>query len=140
MNVILAVEDRETDVQLIKSAFHGTGVSLHQVTTGEECLMYLRKESQYFDTQTPDLVLLDLSLPGMDGREVLKTIKTDPALRYMPVIIFTGYAEDRDVFRQYDAGCNAYVQKPATFKELAENIRCIVEFWGRCAILPRTTQ
>lgn len=137
MNVILAVEDRETDVRLIQHAFEGTSIALHHVSTGEECLMYLRKEGQYFDTQTPDLVMLDLSLPGLDGREVLTAIKTDPKLRYMPVIIFTGYAEDRDVYRQYDAGVNAYVVKPRDYDLLTEQIRSIIGFWFHTALLPR---
>lgn len=136
MNVVLLTEDNETDVRLIKRIFDGGSVALHCVNSGEDCLMYLRHEGPYFDDPSPDLVLLDLSLPMMDGRDVLRHVKADPALRYIPIVILTGYADAHDVVRQYDAGCNAYVVKPHDYDALAATLRAIVAFWFNVAVLP----
>ena len=137
MNVILLTEDRELDSRLVRQALAGTSIDLHCVNTGEDCLMFLRKQGAYFDAPTPDLVLLDLSLPGMDGREVLLEIKRDKDLKYLPVVIFTGAMEERDLFRQYEAGCSGYIVKPNDYDELTRTLRSIITYWFYVVVLPR---
>src|SRR6185295_10780307 len=125
MDVILLTEDREIDVQLVRQALRGSSIDLYCVGTGEECLAFLRKEGAHFDAPSPDLLLLDLSLPGIDGRDVLVEIKSDDNLKYLPVVIFTGTVDERDLFRQYEAGCSGYIIKPTDYDELSRTLRAI---------------
>lgn len=137
MNVILLTEDREFDTQLVQRALQGGSIDLYCVGSGESCLEFLRKQGEFFDVPTPDLVLLDLSLPGIDGRDVLTIIKNDVDLKYIPVVIFTGSMDPADLFRQYEAGCGGYIVKPADYDELARVLRSIITYWFYVAIPPR---
>ncbi len=135
---VLLVEDNEADVRLTREALReaGENVRLSSVADGDLALAYLRREGGYADVPRPDLVLLDLNLPGMDGREVLEAIKGDRSLRQIPVVVLTTSSEERDVVRAYDAHVNAYVTKPLSFEEFIEAVRSIENFWLRLVKFP----
>ncbi len=134
---ILLVEDSSDDVLLTREALKRGRIAneLHVAGDGETALEFLRSES--LDSPRPDLVLLDLNLPGMDGREVLESIKSDPELRQIPVVVLTTSAEERDVIRAYDAHVNAYVTKPLDFHDFIDAVRSIEDFWLRLVRFPR---
>ena len=118
---VLLVEDDPGDVLLIEEAFADNKVRnrLHTVSDGVEALQFLRREGPYADAPQPDLVLLDLNLPRMDGREVLGEIRRDPHLAHLPVVIVTTSAAPRDIDFAYAHRANAYVRKPNGFHALA---------------------
>ncbi len=132
---ILLVEDSSDDVLLTRKALLRARIAneLHVASDGEQAMRFLRDEHA---GPRPDLVLLDLNLPGMDGREVLEEIKRDPALRQIPVVVLTTSAEERDVVRAYDAHVNAYVTKPLSFDDFIEAVRSIENFWLRLVKFP----
>lgn len=128
---ILLVEDNPADVRLTKEALSDAKLTnrLHVVGDGEAAMAFLRRESPYEEAPHPDLVLLDLNLPKMDGRAVLHAVKTDPQLRRIPVIVLTTSSEERDVVSAYDNYANSYVTKPVEFNEFAAALRSIEGFW-----------
>ena len=134
---ILLVEDSSDDVLLTRKALRRARIvnELHVARDGDEAMRLLRSEDP--EVPRPDLVLLDLNLPGKDGREVLEDIKGDPALRRIPVVVLTTSAEERDILRAYDAHVNAFVTKPLGFDEFIEAVHSIEEFWLRLVKLPR---
>ena len=109
---------------------------LSVVSDGVSALEFLRKEGQYADAPTPDLVLLDLNLPRMDGREVLQALKADAALRSIPVVVLTTSEAEDDVVRSYALHANAYVTKPVDFDRFIEVVRQIDEFFVEVVRLP----
>jgi CheY-like chemotaxis protein len=131
---VLLVEDDPGDVVLIEEAFEHNKVrnSLKIVGDGVEAMEYLRAA----DTNRPDLVLLDLNLPRKDGREVLAEIKSDPALRSIPVVVLTTSKAEEDILRSYDLHANAYVTKPVDFNRFIEVVRQIDEFFVTVVKLP----
>jgi CheY-like chemotaxis protein len=131
---ILVVEDSSADVRLLREAVreHGISVDLEAVADGERALGRLRDGGD-----TPDLVLLDLNLPRMDGREVLEAIKRDPVLRAIPVIVLSTSASPRDVADCYARHANAYLVKPLGLDEFGDLMRVLEAFWLRLARLPR---
>ena len=135
---ILLVEDSDDDVLLTRKALRSAKVAneLHVETDGEAALHYLRGGAGD-EAHRPDLVLLDLNLPRMDGREVLEEIKRHPTLRTVPVIVLTTSSEERDILRAYDAHVNAYVTKPLDFGSFIEAVRSIEDFWLRIVKLPQ---
>lgn len=135
---VLLVEDNQGDVVLARESFKrvGMAVNLHQVDNGEQCLAFLRKEGAYAHAPTPDLVLLDLNMPGMDGREALAAIVTDPQLRRLPVIVLTTAASDEDVRQVYDLRGSSYIIKPLTFVEFQEAMRTLCDYWFNTVVLP----
>ncbi|MFP5373251.1 MAG: response regulator, partial [Actinomycetes bacterium] len=108
------------------------------VSNGEEALRYLRREGEHADAVRPDLVLLDLNLPRVDGREVLAQVKADEHLRTIPVVILTTSEAEEDVLRSYDLHANAYVTKPVDFESFVEVIRQVDDFFISVVRLPRT--
>jgi CheY-like chemotaxis protein len=132
--VVLLVEDDPGDVVLIQEAFEHNKVRnrLHVVGDGVEAMTFLRDGGE-----RPDLVLLDLNLPRKDGREVLEEIKTDPALRSIPVVVLTTSKAEEDILRSYDLHANAYVTKPVDFGRFIEVVRQIDEFFVTVVKLPR---
>src|SRR5436305_1216107 len=110
---ILLVEDNPGDTRLTIEALKESKINnkLNTVEDGDEALKYLRKESPYQDADTPDLILLDLDLPNMTGRELLEIVKTDKTLRRIPIVILTISESDADVLQSYDMQANAYVRK-----------------------------
>jgi two-component system, chemotaxis family, response regulator Rcp1 len=130
---ILLVEDNQADALLIREALRQVDVAhpVEVVTDGEQALARLRGEER-----RPDLVLLDLNLPRVDGREVLSQVKGDPQLRDIPVIILTTSSAPPDIAFAYDRGANAYMRKPLGMDRLVEAAASIRDFWLRSATLP----
>jgi CheY-like chemotaxis protein len=135
---VLLVEDDPGDVLMTQEAFadHKVHNRLHVVSDGVEAMAFLRKEGTYADAATPDLILLDLNLPKMDGREVLAAIKADPALRSIPVVILTTSEAEEDVLRSYSLHANAYVTKPVDFERFIDVVRRIDDFFVSVVRLP----
>ena len=135
---ILLVEDNEGDVVLTKEGFEFSrlSVNLHHVEHGQECMEFLRKKGRHRDAPTPDLVLLDLNLPIMGGREVLRQISEDEELRKLPVVILTTSQADKDVLQMYDLRCSSYVVKPVDFPQFQRVIEQIGEYWFTVVVLP----
>ncbi len=136
---VLLVEDDPGDVLLTREAFEHQKVAnrLHVVNNGEEALSFLRREGAHESAPFPDLVLLDLNLPGMHGREVLMAIKEDERLRTIPVVILTTSEAEEDVLRSYALHANAYVTKPVDFDRFMTVVRAIDEFFVSVVRLPR---
>lgn len=136
---VLLVEDDPGDTLMIREAFEDNKVrnTLACVTDGVEAMQYLRREGRYADAPRPDLVLLDLNLPKMDGREVLKEIKGDGELATIPVVVLTTSQAEEDVLRSYRLHANAYVTKPVDFDRFIEVVRQIDEFFVTVVKLPR---
>jgi CheY-like chemotaxis protein len=136
---VLLVDDDPGDVQLTKEAFeeHKVRNRLTVVSDGVDALAYLRRDpSVYPDAVRPDLVLLDLNLPRIDGREVLQEIKSDPDLRTIPVVVLTTSQADEDIVRSYNLHANAYVTKPVDFDRFISVVRQIDEFFVSVVKLP----
>jgi CheY-like chemotaxis protein len=136
---VLLVEDDPGDVLMTREAFEDNKVAntLHVVTDGASALEFLHKRGEYAGVPTPDLVLLDLNLPRMDGREVLAAVKGDAGLRQIPVVVLTTSEAEEDVLRSYELHANAYVTKPVDFERFIEVVRQIDEFFVSVVRLPR---
>jgi len=135
---VLLVEDDPGDVLMTEEAFAEYKVAnrLTVVADGESAMSYLRKEGEYADAPTPDLVLLDLNLPRMDGREVLAELKEHPELRRIPVVVLTTSEAEEDILRSYNLHANAYVTKPVDFERFISVVRKIDEFFVSVVRLP----
>ncbi|MDP2312212.1 MAG: response regulator [Pseudomonadota bacterium] len=133
---ILLVEDSPSDAFLTREALRGLGPRLHVVNDGVEAMQFLRREPPFADAPRPDLILLDLNTPRMDGREVLAAIKQDAHLRCIPVIVLTSSTREADLNVAYDLHANCYVAKPTDFNQFREAIRLIETFWFHLASLP----
>jgi two-component system, response regulator len=139
--VILLAEDDEDDMQMTLDALkeQRLGNDIRVTRDGEELMEYLRREGSYgngADAPTPGLILLDLNMPKKDGREALAEIKSDAALRQIPVIVLTTSKAEEDVVRSYDLGVNSFITKPVTFAGLAEAMRVVSEYWFEIVELP----
>jgi two-component system response regulator len=139
---ILLVEDNQDDYEATCRAFDKANLRNPIVwcRSGRDALDYLNKEGAYKDARNippPGLVLLDLNMPGMDGRKTLAAIKQDGALKRIPVIILTTSADERDIQACYQAGANTYVQKPVSFEGLIEAIKRLKAYWFEIALLPK---
>lgn len=135
---ILLVEDSVVDAQLTLKAFERVKVScqLHIVPDGEEAIAFLRQQGQYADSPRPYMILLDLNLPKKDGREVLGEIKSDPELQTIPTIVLTTSDDELDILKAYQLHANCYLTKPENFKQFAQLVQLIEDFWLTCAKLP----
>ncbi len=135
---ILLIEDNPGDVRLTQEAFRESHlpIKLDVVMDGLEGVRFLRKQGKYEHATTPDLVLLDLNLPKMDGRQVLNDIKNDPILRRIPIIVLTTSNAEHDILQCYDLHANSYVNKPVDFDHFFEVIRRVEDFWLSTSILP----
>jgi len=135
---ILLVEDNPGDVRLTVEALKEAKVrnTLHVVHDGVEALAFLRHEGEHAEAPCPDLILLDLNLPKMDGREVLARIKGDPDLRRIPVVILTVSQAEEDILRTYDLHANCYITKPVDLEQFLKVVRSIEDFWLTIVKLP----
>jgi CheY-like chemotaxis protein len=135
---VLLVEDDPGDVLMTKEAFQDYKVKnqLHVVNDGTEAMAFLRREGAHASAPRPDLVLLDLNLPKMDGREVLQAIKSDAELASIPVVVLTTSEAEEDVLRSYSLHANAYVTKPVDFERFIEVVRQIDDFFVTVVRLP----
>ncbi len=135
---ILLVEDDPGDVLITREAFQHSRLTnrLSTVSNGEEALRYLRKESEFEDATRPDLILLDLNLPRLDGRELLAIIKADPLLRQIPAVVLTTSQAEEDIFRSYDLHANAFVTKPVDFEKFVQVVGQVDNFFFNVVTLP----
>lgn len=137
--VILLIEDNPADVRLTEEALKEGKVrnTLSVARDGEEALAYLRRQGRYADAARPDLILLDLNLPKMDGREVLAQIKTDPTLRRIPVVVLTTSKAEEDIVKSYNLHANCYITKPVDLEQFITVVKTIDDFWLTVVRLPR---
>jgi CheY-like chemotaxis protein len=135
---VLLVEDDPGDVLMTREAFADYKVAnqLHVVQDGADAMAFLRREGDFSGAPRPDLVLLDLNLPRMDGREVLQAIKSDAELASIPVVVLTTSEAEEDVLRSYSLHANAYVTKPVDFERFIEVVRQIDDFFVTVVRLP----
>lgn len=137
-NILLA-EDNDDDVVLMRHGFElaKLTVALHHVQNGQQCMEFLHKKGAFSDAPTPDIVLLDLNMPIMSGREVLAEMVADPKLQHIPVVILTTSAEDRDILAMYKLRCSSYIVKPVDFDQFLRVIRGIGDYWLTIVVLPK---
>jgi CheY-like chemotaxis protein len=137
---ILLVEDDPGDVLMTRDALKESKLlhHLHVLDNGEDAMRFLKGEAPYEEAVRPDLVLLDLNLPRLDGREVLSIIKADSNLRQIPCVVLTTSDAEDDIARSYDLHANAYVTKPVDFSGFTEAVRQIDEFFFTIVRLPRS--
>ncbi len=138
MSDILLVDDNPADSDLTAEilAQHGCLGHIRAVPDGVEALAALRGEGKYAGTASPQLVVLDLNMPRKDGRAVLAEVKADPALRRIPVIVFTTSQAPQDVVRSYELGANCYINKPGNLPEFVAAVTELGNFWFCRAYLP----
>ena len=139
---VLLVEDSPGDVRLTQEAFRDANRSIHlQVASdGVEAMAFLRREGDHAQAPRPDLILLDLNLPKMDGREVLALIKGDDSLKTIPTVILTTSEAEADIKKSYQLQANCYLSKPVQFDEFASLVRSINDFWLTKVKLPQQMQ
>jgi two-component system response regulator len=139
---ILLVEDNENDVELTRIAFSRArfAVNLHHVPNGEVCMEFLHQQGAYADAPLPDLILLDLNMPRMGGREVLEEIVKDEKLRHLPVVILTTSDADEDVLEAYKLRCSSYIVKPVDFDNFLKAVQSIGDYWFTLVVLPSDTK
>lgn len=135
---ILLVEDNPGDARLLEETFKEGKLinNLRHVIDGVEALKFLRHEDPYLDSARPDLILLDLNLPKMDGREVLADIKKDTDLKRIPVVVLTVSKAEQDILKAYDLHANCYISKPVNFEEFIKVVHSIEMFWLNIVKLP----
>ena len=135
---ILMVEDNPGDVRLTVEALKEGKVrnNFHTVADGVEALAFLRRQGGYTDAPRPDLILLDLNLPKMNGREVLAEIKEDPDLRRIPVVVLTVSKAEQDIIKSYNLHANCYITKPVDLDQFLEVVKSIENFWLTVVMLP----
>lgn len=135
---ILLVEDNPGDARLALEALKEAKVrnNLHVVEDGLEATAFLYRQGKYRDARRPDLILLDLNLPGKDGREVLSEIKNDEDLKRIPVVILTVSKDDEDILRAYDLHANCYITKPIDLDQFLKVVKAIKDFWLTIVKLP----
>lgn len=135
---ILLVEDNPGEVRLMVEALKEGKVHnrLHAARDGVEALAYLRRQGEFAEAAHPDLILLDLNLPRIDGREVLAVIKRDDVLRRIPVVVLTTSQAEEDILKAYDLNANCYISKPVHLDQFITVIRSIKDFWLTVVKLP----
>ncbi len=135
---ILMAEDDLEDQMLVCDAFREARLSnrLQTVANGEELIDYLRCNPPFEGATRPDLILLDLNMPRMDGREALEVIKGDGELRTIPVVVLTTSGAEEDIVRSYDLGVSSYIRKPVTFDKLVKIVSALGRYWFEIVELP----
>jgi chemotaxis family two-component system response regulator Rcp1 len=128
---ILLVEDNAGDVRLTQEVLKNSKVrnTLIVASNGQEALNCLRRQGKYAGTSRPDLILMDLNLPVMDGREVLAQIKEDPDLKRIPVVILTTSKAEEDILKTYNLHANCYVTKPVDLEQFVKVVKSMEDFW-----------
>lgn len=136
---VLLVDDSPADIDLTREALnqHNSPFHIRVATDGIEAMKIIRGQDEHADEILPDLVILDLNLPGKDGRSVLSEVKTDPALRTTPVVIFSTSSAQRDVMLCYQLGANSYVTKPGNLQDFMAAVASLENYWFNFTRLPR---
>jgi CheY-like chemotaxis protein len=136
---ILLVEDSDGDILLITQALKKAQVTngITVIKDGDRAMQYLRKEGEYSGVETPDLILLDINLPRVDGIEVLTEIKKDPELMSIPVVMLTTSESEKDILNSYNNHANCYIVKPVDLKKFIDVVQVIKEFWISIVKLPK---
>ncbi len=139
---ILLAEDNAADVRLTREALKRAKVLnvLHHVEDGMEAMDFLLRKGKYADAPRPHLILLDLNMPKMGGREVLAAVKADPSLRAIPVVVLTTSKAEEDIVQSYQLHANAYMSKPVDLDRFLSVIRSFEEFWLTVVTLPPTVK
>jgi two-component system, response regulator len=138
---ILLADDDADDRMMIRDALTESRLAnnLHCVEDGEQLMDYLLQRNEYSDptkAPRPGLILLDLNMPKKDGREALREIKADPALRRIPIVVLTTSQAEEDIFRTYDLGVSSFITKPVTFEGLVEVMKALTRYWFEIVALP----
>jgi len=135
---VLLIEDDPGDVELTKVAMEDSKVmvNLHVVQDGDEAIAFLNQSDRFTDAPCPDLILMGLSLPNKDGREVLRELKEDENWKAIPVVILTTSTSEEDILRSYNLGANCYVSKPIRLDQFTKVVQSIEEFWFTVVKLP----
>ena len=141
VHAILLVEDNPADIKITQRALRESAVpvELLVVRDGQEAVEYLLRQGEHAGSaawRSPDLILLDLNLPRMTGREVLERIRTTPALKSVPVVVLTTSKRQEDIQEMYAAGANTYIEKPQDFARFVEVLKTIQTYWLDTALLP----
>ncbi|MCC9656259.1 response regulator [Rhodopirellula halodulae] len=136
---ILLAEDSETDAELTIDALQQGKIrnNIHHVWDGEEVMQFLRKQGKYEGAVRPDLILLDLNMPKLDGRSVLKEIRSDVALKAIPVVVLTTSSQERDIHESYGLAANNYIVKPVDLTQFFSVIQSVQDFWVNVVKLPQ---
>lgn len=136
---VLLVEDSPGDVRLTQEAFRNAdkSIHLHVAVDGVEAMAFLRRQGAHADAPRPDLILLDLNLPKMDGREVLALIKEDESLKLIPTVILTTSDAEADIVKSYQLQANCYLNKPVQLDAFENLVRSINDFWLTKVKLPQ---
>jgi CheY-like chemotaxis protein len=139
-HAILLVEDNPADVKITQRALRESAVPVELIVVrdGQEAVDYLLRQPPHDsgNWRSPDLILLDLNLPGMNGREVLERVRATPALRHVPVVVLTTSRRQEDVQQMYAAGANTYIEKPQDFTRFVQVLQTIQQYWLDTALLP----
>lgn len=141
-STILIIEDSPDDYEACVTALTEDSNIVNPIAhceSGNEAVDYLRKQGKYKDAdhELPGLILLDLNLPGMDGRDVLALIKNDPDTKRLPIVVMTSSKDQKDIDRCYDAGANSYVVKPVNLDGFLAAIARLRDYWFKIVVLPR---
>jgi CheY-like chemotaxis protein len=136
---ILVVDDDPGDVLMIEEALEDSDVEkvIDVVNDGQEAMEFLRREGRHAEAERPDVILLDLNMPRMDGRQVLGAVKQDEDLRTIPIVVLTTSNADTDIVGSYTLQANAYVTKPINLDDFNDVVHRIDEFFGRVVVLPK---
>ena len=130
------LEDHETMLRALKKI--GTPATLYCCTTGDDAIDFLLRKGKYLESkhQEPHIILLDLNLPGTDGREILQQIKCDEKLKLLPVIVLSTSSDPSDLRICYESGANSYIVKPIDFKDFINSLKTIEDYWFKTVLLP----
>jgi len=141
--LILVVEDNDEDFECTYDAFYESSNfrnPIQRAASGKEALEYLFNEGKYHDADQyplPGLILLELNMPGIDGKSVLRTIRATERLKKIPVIVFTTSNDPLDIDQCYGFGANSYVQKPTTLQKLVTSIQMVRDYWFEISLIPK---
>lgn len=135
---VLLVDDNPNDALLIEEAFRDAGrvCIVQHVSSGDECLAYLRRQKPYEHAASPELILMDVNMPGRDGFQVLRDLKADPRFARLPVVMLTSSVRTEDVDSAYAAGAASFVVKPLTFDQLQRVAQEFAAYWADVAKVP----
>ncbi|MGH9528557.1 MAG: response regulator [Terriglobales bacterium] len=135
---VLLVDDNPADIDLSRDVLSRSSCcsNVHSVGDGTEAMAFLHRKGKYKGAVAPDVVFLDLNLPGKDGRSVLAAAKSDPALRKIPIVIFSTSSAHKDIHSSYELGANCYVTKPGNLQDYVSTVSSVANFWFSCAMLP----